>query len=101
LAFVETLRDSNATELIEKEALGVSLPVARAVLTLRLIALHKRERSKKINFLGLVKIGDRLLATDPRDKVYGFLRLADDQVRKYIEVDYSKSPAEVYLEIAR
>lgn len=47
-------------------------------------------------------MGESLLATDPRDKIYGFLGLANGQTRKHITPDYGgKDVAEVYVEAGK
>jgi len=96
-AFVGALKLSGAIELVEEEFRG---RVARAAILLVLITAHKRVRFG-VSILDLVKPGDVLLATDPRDKIYGFLAHADNQIREKIKVDYRKCPAEIYLDAAK
>lgn len=42
----------------------------------------------------------RSQATDPRDKVYGMLGLANEKIASFIKPDYSKSVEQVYTEFA-
>lgn len=38
-------------------------------------------------------------ASDPRDKIYGLLGLANDSLKQSIQPNYSKEPAQVYAEV--
>ena len=49
----------------------------------------------------LILFSTSLKATDPRDKIYGFLGLAPDYQKLNIQVDYDKSPHEVFTDAAR
>ncbi|OCK80879.1 HET-domain-containing protein [Lepidopterella palustris CBS 459.81] len=57
---------------------------------------------KNESFIEVLRTGRKLKATDPRDRVYGFLgsllALTDDGL-VIVEPDYAKSAEEVYLEI--
>ncbi|RSL57022.1 hypothetical protein CEP53_006605 [Fusarium sp. AF-6] len=44
---------------------------------------------------------DKSLATDPRDKIYGLLGLANDEAKSSLTIDYNKSVQEVYEEVTR
>ncbi|CAG9946849.1 unnamed protein product [Clonostachys rosea f. rosea IK726] len=51
-----------------------------------------------IPFMPLLEDTALCLCSEPRDKIYGFLALADDESRKRIEVDYNKPIQQVYAE---
>jgi hypothetical protein len=54
-----------------------------------------------ITMLDILRGRRGLGATDPKDMVYAHIGIAEPQVRSDIIVDYSKSKAQVYEEIAR
>lgn len=56
-------------------------------------------------FLGIVGLGREKDVTEPVDRIYGLLGLANDSVRKSIKIDYSKEHREkfwkVYIEFGK
>lgn len=56
-----------------------------------------------LSLLNLLAMSRSSGATDPRDKVYTLLNLADDEVAKMIKPDYSaeNTVAEVYIDVAK
>ena len=63
----------------------------------------EREEPLEKSLLNLLILSRSNAATDPRDKVYGLLGLAEDDVAKQITPDYSKerSAAKLYIEVAQ
>ncbi|KAJ9606843.1 hypothetical protein H2200_008853 [Cladophialophora chaetospira] len=56
--------------------------------------------SKRLSLFGGLEYHSPKSSTDPRDKVYGLLGLADIQATKAMKVDYSKTIAQVYTDFA-
>ncbi|KAM7184419.1 Heterokaryon incompatibility protein (HET) domain containing protein [Naviculisporaceae sp. PSN 640] len=52
-------------------------------------------------FLPMLDLARKSVATDPRDKVYGLLGLMPPEVAAAVEPDYEKPIAEVYLSFAK
>ncbi|KAH7127969.1 heterokaryon incompatibility protein-domain-containing protein [Dactylonectria estremocensis] len=51
-----------------------------------------------VPFMALLEDTSLCLSSNPRDKIYGFLALADNESRKLTKVDYNKPTNEVYTE---
>ncbi|RSL59562.1 hypothetical protein CEP54_007220 [Fusarium duplospermum] len=49
----------------------------------------------------LIESSKKSLATNPRDKIYGLLGLANDDAKSSLTIDYNKSVQEVYEEVTR
>ena len=54
-----------------------------------------------IYLLGAMRNAQKLKVTDPLDRVYGMLNLTIDSQPGDIDIDYKKSPAEAYTDVAR
>ena len=80
-----------------------NVAVTRGMAMLQKISLYMRWRAidQRFSFLTLVEIGRELSATKDVDKVYGLLGLAPDSLRVQLDIDTAKSPAEVYVEVAK
>ncbi|KAF7556965.1 hypothetical protein G7Z17_g1034 [Cylindrodendrum hubeiense] len=51
-----------------------------------------------VPFMALLEDTSLCLSSNPRDKIYGFLALADNESRQLTKVDYNKATKEVYTE---
>ncbi|KAJ3529386.1 hypothetical protein NM208_g9784 [Fusarium decemcellulare] len=49
----------------------------------------------------LIAASETSLATDPRDKIYGLMGLANAKAKQEITIDYNKSVQEVYEEVSK
>ena len=60
--------------------------------------IHEKGR---FNLLGLLQFSHIFQATDPRDKVYSLLNLANDRQDLALPFDYSCTPEDLYIFVAR
>ncbi|KAE9376050.1 hypothetical protein N431DRAFT_437438 [Stipitochalara longipes BDJ] len=100
IKLVLALRDASLLSWFK----GGTLNMPVGIKTLSLIETYKRWRAvgEHFSFAALVDIGSGWSSSDPRDKIYGLLGLAEDSVRAEITVDYqNKSPRDLSLEVAK
>jgi hypothetical protein len=74
------------------------------LMRLSYIETYKRWRGagEHFSFGALADMGSGWSSSDPRDKIYGLLGLAEDSVRAVITVDYQNtSPRDLSLEVAK
>ncbi|KAE8444356.1 hypothetical protein EG329_000666 [Mollisiaceae sp. DMI_Dod_QoI] len=60
-----------------------------------------KEHEKCTDLIELLQRFRSSQATDPRDKVYGMLGLAEEAFRKRLKIDYEKKVADVYTDVAK
>ncbi|KAH8651614.1 heterokaryon incompatibility protein-domain-containing protein [Tricladium varicosporioides] len=63
--------------------------------------LSPRGHEKSTGLLELLQRFRSSQATNPRDKVYGMLGLAEEAFKEDLKVDYSKGVAEIYADVTR
>ena len=87
---------------------GLDTDTAWSTTSLHLIyrdlsVLCQNDKTEKIDlpFWRVIDIANTAECRDPRDKVYGLIGLMADDVGKRLVPDYSISPCEVYIEIAK
>ncbi len=56
---------------------------------------------QQTSLYGLLDLGRSVLASDPRDKIYGLLNLLDPSLTALITPDYTASVLDVYTDLAR
>ncbi|KAM6529509.1 hypothetical protein FALCPG4_007645 [Fusarium falciforme] len=69
--------------------------------TLRDICSHEEVLTKGLPLSVLIESSKKSLATNPRDKVYGVLGLANDDAKSRLIIDYNKSVQDIYEEVTR
>ncbi|KAI8716169.1 HET domain-containing protein [Fusarium sp. LHS14.1] len=69
--------------------------------TLRAMFSHERILTNGLPLSVLIDSSNKSLATNPRDKVYGLLGLANDDAQSSLTIDYNKSVRDIYEEFTR
>jgi len=87
-----------------RKKVATSLDESDANVGIHPIALHRiRESFRKTRALSFCDIFQYLLhnsaATDPRDFIYGFLGLLDQQDRDQIKLDYELEPMKIFQQV--
>lgn len=71
------------------------------LMTMRNIFQNSKRSKDGMELSSLLFFSQESLATDPRDKVYGVMGLADAAARSNITIDYNKGVTDLFEEITR
>lgn len=101
IKFVESILAAHAAFLVFREGEEVAADIS-GLRMLSNISLCRgwRASNRVFGFLSLLLMVQWLSLREAVDKVYGLLGLAPEPFRQQLKVDYSKSAAPAYLEVA-